>query len=256
MKKKKRYVGTHLYSSPEAIQEEEISTATDVFSFAILFCEMISEEEPFKNKVCKKGEIIKLLINDERPDITNEIRGEPIPQKLNDLIKECWKKIPKQRPNFISINETLQTILKEIALPDPLGQQFWHKRWPNCTHVPYNLFIKKLLKYLELDDILERNMVDGKINKSENNISDHMKYIIEYFKSLISSGNDADIEKFGKTLIWFGPLRDKDNINVFNRIENLLKCDWFFGVMNGSQAKAIMKKDIQKKKKGNFYCTL
>jgi len=160
------------------------------------------------------------------------------------------EKKPHERPQFIDIYESLQKILVDISISDEKGKQFWLKNWPNCTHVPYIIFIEKLLKYLEMKKILKRFF--GKKEDDRGNINDPMKNILHYFKSIVSHGDDADIEKFGKVLEWFGPLQENESVNIFNNIEELLKCDWFFGILSGKEAKAIMKKEIQKKKKGTF----
>ena len=75
--------------------KNKISTKSDVFSFGVVLFEIFSKgEEPWVGK--KNDEVIEALENKERMKLPNEFG----PQFIIEIINECWKQDPHERPTF------------------------------------------------------------------------------------------------------------------------------------------------------------
>ena len=97
----------------------------DVFSFGILLWAVSSREKPYEAIVrAKRMNLWKLrefISGDEggRPEMGTKgeeympLKGAP--PKLLDLMRECWSKRPRQRPQgFSEIKERLEGLLKAV----------------------------------------------------------------------------------------------------------------------------------------------
>jgi len=80
----------------------------DIFAFGSILNEMCTGQKPF-HEIVETSLIYKMLELNKRPSLANNR-----PQKLNDLILQCWSSNPNDRPEFIEIYERLEIILQEI----------------------------------------------------------------------------------------------------------------------------------------------
>lgn len=99
----------------EAVLEDDFSTKTDVWSFACLVWEVIHQAAiPLSHLSNEK--VVECL---ERKNVfwePSQIQSFPIPQRLKQLLIQCWDTNPKNRPSFSSIVITLSEISKESLL--------------------------------------------------------------------------------------------------------------------------------------------
>ncbi|KAK8880401.1 hypothetical protein M9Y10_003073 [Tritrichomonas musculus] len=93
--------GTIHYMAPEIHTKKEYTKATDVYAFAIIVYEIITNEIPFSN--LKAFEIGYKVANNIRP----EFKYEP-PDSYKQLIESCWSQDPKDRPTFDDIVDDLE----------------------------------------------------------------------------------------------------------------------------------------------------
>ena len=94
--------GTPIYISPEIYQNVEYNIESDVYAFAFIMYEIITNEQPFAE--CKSVEEIKTkVINGIRPKFPY-----PISDAYQDLIERCWNQDPSKRPTFDEIVDELQ----------------------------------------------------------------------------------------------------------------------------------------------------
>ncbi|XP_076306056.1 inactive tyrosine-protein kinase 7-like isoform X2 [Tachypleus tridentatus] len=86
------------WAPAEAVLEDEWSTKSDVWSFAVFTWEVFMQAElPFSNK--GDEEVLQFLKN-------HELQWNPpdgAPQQLSNLLLSCWNKSPKDRPTFSEI---------------------------------------------------------------------------------------------------------------------------------------------------------
>uniref|UniRef100_A0A0B7AYY0 Protein kinase domain-containing protein n=1 Tax=Arion vulgaris TaxID=1028688 RepID=A0A0B7AYY0_9EUPU len=90
-------------------QSSIITTACDVYSFALVMWEMVVCKDPF-DEISRDAEVIEIVKNGGRPDIP--LSDEMMPQ-FKDLMKSCWDQRPGNRPPF----KQVAVRLKEVVGP-------------------------------------------------------------------------------------------------------------------------------------------
>ena len=93
--------GTTLYMAPEIHTNCEYTKAIDVYAFAIIVYEIITNQAPFPN--CGSYQISCKVVNGERPEFKYTI-----PDSYQRLIEKCWSHDPKDRPTFDEIVNDLE----------------------------------------------------------------------------------------------------------------------------------------------------
>lgn len=95
--------GNPIYSAPEILQFNNYSKSGDVYSFAYIVFEIVTEEIPFDGIVNKNDIFNEIVLKGNRPEI---------PQKVapcyRSLIQKCWAQEPTERPSFEAIVEILR----------------------------------------------------------------------------------------------------------------------------------------------------
>ena len=93
--------GTPGYIPPEAIPQKNldnvITTKVDIFAFGMVLYELITGRYPFYPRTAHQ-EVIKAVLNGINPDIKGQNRTPCYPNIL-DLMHECWRRNPHDRPN-------------------------------------------------------------------------------------------------------------------------------------------------------------
>jgi len=104
-KKTQQSVGPLKWMSPESIFDGVYSTKSDVFSFAVVVYEILTQEFPWKDvNAMQAGQLV------------GEGRRSPIPancsppSELMVLMERCWSQKPEDRPDFKKICETLNKL--------------------------------------------------------------------------------------------------------------------------------------------------
>ena len=152
----KEIKGTPIYLSPEVYKEKEYSKASDVYAFAYVAYEIITNKRPFED-LANVSQIFKEVVqNKRRPEFS-----ENIPESYKKLIEKCWSDDPKERLTFDAIVETLRTDLDFIT--DTVNSEDFHKYIKmidefNITFTPETR--------LKLEDITKIKMEDFRKNES------------------------------------------------------------------------------------------
>jgi len=95
-------VGPVKWMSPESLFEGKYSTKSDVFSFAVVIYEIVTQEPPWKGlSVLQAAGKVK----DGHRMTIPEGCNCPLPLKV--LMEKCWDQIADQRPDFEEICEYL-----------------------------------------------------------------------------------------------------------------------------------------------------
>lgn len=97
------------WMAPEAAMGEYTEKA-DVYSFAMVLFELISQELPFAD--VDDCDVMRLAAKGERPDM--EAVPPDTPANLVDLMESCWAPKPGDRPSFGLICNTLSEIVSEV----------------------------------------------------------------------------------------------------------------------------------------------
>jgi len=103
--------GSRLFMAPEVARSKPYGFSADVFSFAILFWEVMSLQEVFPSMNVSKH-FRSVIIKGRRPaSIANMLTSE-----LNDMMKDSWADNPLKRPSFDSICQTLTQNVREVEM--------------------------------------------------------------------------------------------------------------------------------------------
>ena len=100
-------IGTPLYMAPELFEDEgHFSTGIDVYAFAILAYEIVSGQEPYKEKgkSITMANLVRKVLAGQRPKFVDGITDP-----MWKLITRCWSKDPSERPSFEEIFQELST---------------------------------------------------------------------------------------------------------------------------------------------------
>ena len=96
--------GTMAWMAPEVIKESLVIEASDTYSFAIVFWELLTCRVPYES--LENLQVAWLVaMKGERPHLPAEV-----PHKFKTLIQSCWKEDHKQRPNFQFLVKNLDNL--------------------------------------------------------------------------------------------------------------------------------------------------
>eukprot|EP01100_Stratorugosa_tubuloviscum_P008027 TRINITY_DN332_c0_g6_i1.p1 TRINITY_DN332_c0_g6~~TRINITY_DN332_c0_g6_i1.p1 ORF type:complete len:475 (+),score=134.30 TRINITY_DN332_c0_g6_i1:92-1516(+) len=97
-------VGSIMWSAPEVLSRKNYSCKADVYSFAVIIYEVITREELYVNKPIY--EIVNFVVRGERLELP---KAEKIyDNEVIELMQQCWKQEPDERPDFTLISNKLQ----------------------------------------------------------------------------------------------------------------------------------------------------
>lgn len=112
LSKKFIYHPTYLDITPEGIESNEYSKKSDVYAFAYIAYQLITNQNPFPEK--NMYEIAEDIQNSKRPEFDTDI----INPKIKDLIERCWSQDPENRPSFDQIVIEIKNIEKSQEFLD------------------------------------------------------------------------------------------------------------------------------------------
>lgn len=104
------FKGNQVYSAPEILSNNEYSKSSDVYAFAYIVYEILTNNYPF-NDISNKNQIYnEVIINGQRPVIK-----KVYPECYIQLINRCWSQNPEERPTFAEIVNYLRNEEKFIT---------------------------------------------------------------------------------------------------------------------------------------------
>jgi serine/threonine protein kinase len=99
-------IGTTVWRAPEVFEDEQntekYTKAADVYSFAMVFFQVLTGEMPFKN--IQRHKVLSRIRHGERPTLPSE---DYCPAYLAAFIKKCWATRAADRPKFPEICQML-----------------------------------------------------------------------------------------------------------------------------------------------------
>lgn len=111
-----RTVGTVGYQSPESADRSKISYKTDIFTFGIILCELLTGGNPYlldpitgntRSYDCFDGSLWQNWVSKKDYMIPKNIYGG-LPDSFNDIILRCLDPAPGKRPSLDDILKVLQ----------------------------------------------------------------------------------------------------------------------------------------------------
>ena len=129
-------LGDPAHTSPEQLQGEEVTEATDVYSLGVLGYELLTAERPYTANT--RAQLITAHLRQSPRDLSSILPG--VDPRLQALLEKCLSKTPEHRPSASRVRDTLAAIASgpestEVAAP----------RRGVAEHVPaFGAFLKEI----------------------------------------------------------------------------------------------------------------
>jgi len=102
--------GSRLFMAPEVALKKPYGFSADVFSFAILFWEVVSLTEVFPTMTLQKH-YKQVICKGKRPPSLEDI----LPTELNEMMENSWDKDALKRPTFENISDILSNEIERFG---------------------------------------------------------------------------------------------------------------------------------------------
>src|ERR1051325_1206332 len=104
--------GTATYAAPEQARGDRVDKRADIFSLGVLLYEMLTGTWPFRGKTTID---VRHAVLHDPPRPISELRGSPIPPRLQQTVDRALSKEPKDRfQNMDDFRNELRQVLQEI----------------------------------------------------------------------------------------------------------------------------------------------
>jgi serine/threonine-protein kinase len=98
--------GTLCYMAPEQVSKDaDLSFAADMYSLGVVLYEVLTGSVPFEAKFAH--EVLE-AVRTQTPVAPSSRSRFPVPRLLEDLVMQCLKKSPGERPDVVEFVRTLQ----------------------------------------------------------------------------------------------------------------------------------------------------
>ncbi|KAK4752583.1 hypothetical protein SAY87_021381 [Trapa incisa] len=114
----KGFTSTYRWMAPEMIKEKHHTKKVDVYSFAIVFWELLTSLTPFEDMTPEQA-AFAVSHKNARPPLPPECPGA-----LWHLITRCWSRNPNKRPHFIEIVSILKGYSESLNLDPDFFRSF------------------------------------------------------------------------------------------------------------------------------------
>ncbi|KDO35632.1 TKL/DRK protein kinase [Saprolegnia parasitica CBS 223.65] len=102
-------VGTPFWLAPEVIRNERYGIGADVYSFGIVLTELETRQTPY-HEINETG--LKVMMRVARDGLRPSLPNTCLPQR-RQLIEDCLRDRPSERPNFVEVLLRLQGEVRE-----------------------------------------------------------------------------------------------------------------------------------------------
>ena len=113
--------GTATYAAPEQARGDRVDKRADIFSTGVLLYEMLTGTWPFRGKTTID---VRHAVLYDAPRPVSELRKEPIPPRIQEILDRCMAKDPRDRyQKMDDLRDDLRSVLQELAVAVP-GQSY------------------------------------------------------------------------------------------------------------------------------------
>jgi Tol biopolymer transport system component len=133
-------VGTTSYMSPEQAKAQEVDQRSDVFSFGVVFYEMLTGERAFRRD--SDVDTLHAIIHEDPPRLA--ALNRMLPLGVEQVLRRCLEKQPERRyPNGVELVSALEEAVDSLrsigwvpsSARDPLRRWWQRFRWIAVTCV-------------------------------------------------------------------------------------------------------------------------
>jgi serine/threonine-protein kinase len=114
--------GTATYAAPEQARGDRVDKRADIFSTGVLLYEMLTGTWPFRGKTTID---VRHAVLHDAPVPVAELRKEPIPARLQQILDHCIEKEPRDRyQKMEELRDDLRSVLQEVSGAGTTGDAF------------------------------------------------------------------------------------------------------------------------------------
>jgi serine/threonine protein kinase len=114
--------GTATYAAPEQARGDRVDKRADIFSTGVLLYEMLTGTWPFRGKTTID---VRHAVLHDAPRPVSELRKEPLPARLQQILDRCMAKEPRDRyQRMEEVRDDLRAVLQEVSTSETTGQPF------------------------------------------------------------------------------------------------------------------------------------
>src|SRR6266545_3472464 len=112
--------GTATYAAPEQARGDRVDKRADIFSTGVLLYEMLTGTWPFRGKTTID---VRHAVLHDAPRPVAELRKEPIPARLQQILDRCIAKEPRDRyQKMEELRNDLRVVLQESFAVESTGE--------------------------------------------------------------------------------------------------------------------------------------
>lgn len=180
-------IGTPIYMAPEIFKCEPYTYKVDVYAFAIIAYELITEKPPFDvNILTSKRKLSKNVINGVRPNLSK------FDISIQFFLNKCWSNNPLERPTFSEIIKTIEYLVDFGCIKINIPELYKY-----ISLLDKNKYDSNLYKKLKSNDVDILNLKANMFYNGNGAPLDHKK-AAEYYKKAADLGNDDATYKYAK----------------------------------------------------------
>jgi serine/threonine-protein kinase len=136
--------GTATYAAPEQARGDRVDKRADIFSTGVLLYEMLTGTWPFRGKTTID---VRHAVLHDAPRPVNELRKEPLPPRLQQILDRCLEKEPRNRYQKIEeLRDDLRRVLQETAATD--SGQFSGVSHEPARHLSGSSTVSRAMRWL------------------------------------------------------------------------------------------------------------
>lgn len=107
------------WTAPEILNNEGLTTFSDVYSFGMVLYEMLTRQIPFHENKYKFRHVVEDEVKEgKRPRFSkkeiNAAFQTEIPTKIYHILQACWRQSPIKRPSFNVVSATLKDLIEPL----------------------------------------------------------------------------------------------------------------------------------------------
>lgn len=139
--------GTATYAAPEQARGDRVDKRADIFSTGVLLYEMLTGTWPFRGKTTID---VRHAVMHDAPRPVSELRKEPIPPRLQQILDRCMAKEPRERyQKMEEVRDDLRRVLQEVSTADATGQPYTSEVPEPARHLSGASPVSRAMRWLK-----------------------------------------------------------------------------------------------------------
>jgi serine/threonine protein kinase/tetratricopeptide (TPR) repeat protein len=139
--------GTATYAAPEQARGDRVDKRADIFSTGVLLYEMLTGTWPFRGKTTID---VRHAVLHDSPRPVAELRKEPLPVRLQQILDRCLAKEPRNRyQKMEELRDDLRGVLQEVSTSETTGQPFASVTPEPAQHLPGANPVSRAMRWLK-----------------------------------------------------------------------------------------------------------